>query len=69
MSTVAEVTLARHAGLKTFALAVVVNLASGLSDNHINHEETLHFTGLAADKVTKLFHNLLGDKSWQSWLK
>ena len=67
MSTVAEVTLARHCGLRTFALAVVVNLAAGLSQNHINHEETLHFTGQAAGKVTTLFNNLLADKSWQKW--
>lgn len=67
MSTVAEVTLARHCGLRTFAMAVVVNLAAGLSDNHINHDETLHFTGLAAGKVTTLFNSLLADKSWQNW--
>jgi xanthosine phosphorylase len=54
MSTVAEVVLARHCGLRVAAVGVVVNLASGMSDTHITHDETLHFTGLAADNVSRL---------------
>jgi len=61
MSTVGEVTLARHADMRVLGLAVVVNLAAGMQAGHINHEETLHFTGLAADKVKTLFLGLLKD--------
>merc|ERR1711865_339625 len=61
MSTVADVTLARHAGMRCFGVSVVVNLASGLSNSHINHEETLHFGGIAAEKATTLFKGLLED--------
>ena len=44
-STVAEVITARHCGLRAAGVAVVVNLASGLTDKHITHDETLHYSG------------------------
>merc|ERR1711988_346098 len=37
MSTVAEVTLARHADMKCLAFGVVVNLAAGMQTAEINH--------------------------------
>ena len=39
MSTVGEVTLARHAGLDVLGFGLVVNLASGLHPGHIDHEK------------------------------
>jgi purine-nucleoside phosphorylase len=45
MSTVPEVIVARHMGLKVLAISCVTNMASGLSDGEINHEEVLE-TGL-----------------------
>ena len=64
MSTVPEVVSARHCGLKVAAVGIVVNLASGLSASHITHDETLHFAGLAAEKLTKLIGAFLD--SWGS---
>jgi xanthosine phosphorylase len=73
MSTVPDVTMARHCGLRVAALGCVVNYASGMAPaqhevggTHITHEETLHFGAIAAEKVTFLFKALLKDKSWQS---
>ena len=44
------------------ARAVVVNLAAGmLEGQHINHEETLHYTGQAAGNVTRLVRAFLDD--------
>lgn len=60
MSTVPEVVCARHCGLRVAAVAVVVNYASGLTDKHINHDETLHFTGVAASNVTSLIEEFVG---------
>ena len=54
MSCVGEVTLARHCGLQTVAIAVVVNHASAFNDGAITHDETLHFTGKAASKMRTL---------------
>merc|ERR1711865_575461 len=52
MSTVAEVVCARHCDLRVAAIAVVVNHASGMTDKHINHEETLFFSAQAAKNLT-----------------
>ena len=54
MSLVSEIITARHCGLKCAALSIVVNYASGITDKHITHEETLHFSAVASDKVTTL---------------
>ncbi|MCH7613616.1 MAG: purine-nucleoside phosphorylase [Candidatus Marinimicrobia bacterium] len=41
MSTVPEVILARHAGLKVAALSVITNMAAGMSDEALSHEQTM----------------------------
>ncbi len=41
MSTVPEVILARHAGMKVAALSVMTNMAAGMSDEVLNHELTM----------------------------
>ena len=39
MSTVPEVIAASHCGLKVAGLSVITNLAAGLSQNALNHDE------------------------------
>ena len=41
MSTVPEVIAARHIGIRVLAISCVTNLAAGLSDQPISHEEVL----------------------------
>jgi len=41
MSTVPEVILARHAGLKVVALSVITNMAAGMSEKVLSHEQTI----------------------------
>jgi purine-nucleoside phosphorylase len=41
MSTVAEVIAARHMGLKVLAISCVTNMAAGILDQPLNHEEVL----------------------------
>lgn len=36
------------------AVSVVVNYAAGMTEDHITHEETLHYTKLAAGSVATL---------------
>ena len=41
MSTIAEVIVARHMGLKVLAISCVTNMAAGISDEVLNHEDVL----------------------------
>ena len=41
MSTVAEVVVARHCGMKLLAISVVTNMAAGILEHPINHAEVL----------------------------
>lgn len=62
MSTVAEVILARHCGMKVLAISAVVNLASGMAESHITHEETLHFSNQASGNLTALLRGFLKEQ-------
>jgi purine-nucleoside phosphorylase len=55
MSTVPEVLAARHMGVKVLAISCVTNMAAGIVDQPINHEEVLE-TG---QKVRGMFESLL----------
>ena len=55
MSTVPEAIAARHCGLKVLAMSCVSNLAAGMSDDKINHEEVME----AGQKVANTFKELL----------
>jgi homotetrameric cytidine deaminase len=54
MSTVPEAISARHCGLRVAALSVVTNLAAGMTDTPLAHEETLHRAGETARKLGSL---------------
>ena len=51
MSTVPEAIAARHAGLETLAIACVSNMAAGILDQPLNHEEVIETT----EKVKSTF--------------
>lgn len=54
MSTVPEVIVARHCGMKVAAVSVLTNLGAGLADETLSHDQTLHFAALAAEDLQKL---------------
>ena len=55
MSTVPEAMAARHQGMNVIGISCITNLASGVSDDPINHEEVME-TG---EKVAEIFKELL----------
>jgi xanthosine phosphorylase len=54
MSTVPEVIVARHCGMRVAAVSVITNLAAGLSEEVLSHEQTLKYASKASDNFVKL---------------
>ena len=61
MSTVPEAISARHCGLKVIGFSIVTNLAAGLSDQPLSHEQTLAVAAEAAERLQRLLQGLLED--------
>lgn len=59
MSTVPEVIVARHCGLKIAVVSAITNLAAGLSEEHITHEGTLQFAEKASYNMGQLLETTI----------
>ena len=55
MSTVPEAIVAKHSGIEITAFSLVTNLAAGISDSPLSHEEVIEI----ADKTSKTFQNFM----------
>lgn len=55
MSTVPETIVARHCGLQVLGVSCITNMAAGILDQPLNHEEVME----TADKVKHTFRGLL----------
>ncbi|KAI1885492.1 hypothetical protein AGOR_G00204250 [Albula goreensis] len=61
MSTVPEVTVAKHCGLRVVGLSLITNKVS-LDYNHeekVNHEEVLHISKMRAEMLLKVLNTLI----------
>jgi xanthosine phosphorylase len=61
MSLVTEAIVARHCGLKLAALAIITNLAAGLSAESLTHEGTVREAAAAAERLTALIEEFCRD--------
>jgi xanthosine phosphorylase len=61
MSTVPEVILARHAGLRVAAVSAITNLAEGMGGEELSHEQTLRYANAAAGDLTRLIVAFCGE--------
>ena len=59
MSTVAEVVVARHCDMKVLAISVVTNMAAGILDQPINHEEVLEIGQRIRGRFSELLRGLI----------
>ncbi len=59
MSVVPEVIAARHCGLRVIGLAVVTNLAAGLTKTAQTHEETIEIAEQSAAKMIRLIQGFM----------
>jgi xanthosine phosphorylase len=59
MSTVQETILARHCGLRVAAVSVITNLAEGMTDEPLSHEQTLRAAEAGAGDLARLLLEFL----------
>ncbi len=59
MSTVAEVVVARHCGMKVLAISVVTNMAAGILNQPIKHEEVLEIGERIRGEFSRLLMALI----------
>ncbi|NWG00920.1 MAG: purine-nucleoside phosphorylase [Thermoanaerobaculaceae bacterium] len=61
MSTVQEVIAARHLGMRVLVLSLATNLAAGVSESPLTHEEVLEVGAQAKGKLLDLVQRLLDE--------
>ncbi len=59
MSTVPEVIAANHAGMRVLGLSCITNMAAGILDQPLDHEEVIEATEKAKNKFKKLVRDLI----------
>lgn len=59
MSTVPEVIVARHSGMRVFGMSVITNSVASDGNNPISHEEVQRAAGHAAENMARLFRSMI----------
>jgi purine-nucleoside phosphorylase len=59
MSTVPEVIYARHLGLRVLGLSVIANMAVGLTDKPLSHDEVVRIVAAQADRLAALLADII----------
>lgn len=59
MSTVPEVIAARHSGIKVLGISCITNMAAGILDKALNHEEVIEVSNRVKDKFINLINEFV----------
>jgi purine-nucleoside phosphorylase len=59
MSTVPEAIAAAHCGIKTIGISLITNMAAGILDQPLSHEEVQETAAVASEKFTKLVDQIV----------
>ena len=59
MSTVPEVIVANQIGMKVLAISVIANMACGISENPLSHEEVLENVDSASERLVLLVREII----------
>ena len=59
MSTVPEAITAAHCGIKTIGITLITNMAAGVQDQPLSHEEVQQTAAEASEKFTKLVDQII----------
>ena len=59
MSTVPEVIVAKHSGLKVIGISCLTNMAAGILDQPLNHEEVIETSNKVKENFINLMRNLI----------
>lgn len=59
MSTVPEVIAAKHSGMKVLGISCITNMASGILDKPLNHEEVIETSNMVRDKFKTLIKGIV----------
>ncbi|MFN2516643.1 MAG: purine-nucleoside phosphorylase [Pyrinomonadaceae bacterium] len=63
MSTVPEAIVARQMGMKVLGISCITNMAAGISENPISHEEVMETGERVRETLTKLLRRLIASMS------
>lgn len=61
MSTVAECIIARHCGLKVVGCSAITNMAAGMGEEELSHDQTIEWAAIAGEKLSHVVVQFLKD--------
>ena len=59
MSTVPEVIVANHCGINVLGISCISNMAAGISNNKLNHQEVIETSNMVKNDFISLIKNLI----------
>ena len=59
MSTAPEVIVANHSGMKVLGISCLTNMAAGILEQPLNHEEVVETSNMVKEKFTTFMNKII----------